>query len=96
MYLSSWDEEHFIVMLEVLNQMTLEGDKNLNYMKEQGEILEHQMEGYDAEIFKLSNAFLKDEYYECPDFGDLEPEGIHIIRQALKASELIDELPKPE
>lgn len=96
MYLSSWDEEHFIVMLEVLNQMTLEGDKNLNFMKGQGEVLEQQMEGYDAEIFKLSNAFLNNKYYECPDFGDLDPEGVYIIRQALKAADLIDELPKLE
>ena len=30
-----------------------------------------------------------------PDLGIMDPEGAHIIRQALKAGEYIDELPDP-
>lgn len=93
MYLSSWDEEHFVVMLDILNQMTLEGDRNLHQMKDQGEVLELQVEGSEAEIFKLSNALLNDTPYELPDFDQLDPEGAHIIRRALLASQYIDELP---
>ena len=94
MYLSSWDDEHFAVMLEILNQMTLEGDKNLRMMKDQGEVLEQQLEGYEAEVFRLSNAFLNDRPYTPPDLGVMDPEGAHIIRQALRAAEYIDELPE--
>lgn len=94
MYLSSWDDEHFVVMLDILNQMTLEGDKNLHQMKDQGEILELQMEGYEAEVFKLSNAFLNDTAYDVPDLGVMDPEGAHIIRRALLAAQYIDELPE--
>lgn len=93
MYLSAWDEEHFAVMLEVLNEMTLEGDRTLRTMKDQGEVLELELDGPDAEIFRLSNAFLNDTPYQIPDLGVMDPEAAHIIRQALKAGDAIDELP---
>lgn len=96
MYLSSWDEEHFMVMLDILNQMTLERDKNLHQMKDQGEILELQLEGSEAEIFKLSNAFLNDRQYTEPEYDLMDPEGAHIIRSALQVAEYIDELPAVE
>ena len=95
MYLSSWDEEHFAVMLDMLNEMTLEGARNLRMMKDQGEIMELHLSGYEAEVFRLSNAFIKDTPYVMPDLGIMDPEGAHIIRQALKAGEYIDELPDP-
>ena len=94
MYLSSWDDEHFAVMLEILNQMTLDGDKTLRMMKDQGEVLEKQLDGYEAEIFRLSNAFLNDTPYDMPDLGVMDPEGAHIIRQAVLAGGIIDELPE--
>lgn len=94
MYLSSWDDEHFAVMLEILNQLTLEGEKNLHMMKDQGEVLEKQLDGYEAEVFRLSNAFLNDRTYTAPDLGVMDPEGAHIIRQALLAGKYIDELPE--
>lgn len=93
MYLSSWDDEHFVVMLDILNQMTLEGDKNLHQMKDQGEVLELQMEGSEAEIFKLSNALLNDTPYTLPEFDLMDPEGAYIIKRALLAAQYIDELP---
>ena len=98
MYLSSWDEEHFAVMLDVLNDMTLEGDKTLRTMKDQGEVMEKEYSKKecsrkDAEIFRLSNSFLNDTPYQAPDFGIIDPEGAYIIRQAIKAGNYIDELP---
>lgn len=93
MYLSAWDEEHFAVMLQILNEMTLEGDRTLSMMKDQGEILVQNLEGSEAEIFKLSNAFLQDRRYNALDLGIMDPEGAHIINQALKAASYIDELP---
>lgn len=93
MYLSSWDVEHFAIMLEMLNQLTLEGNRNLRMMKDQGEILEKQLEGSEAEIFRLSNAFLNDTPYMLPDLGVMDPEGAHIIRRAMQAGRYIDELP---
>lgn len=94
MYLASWDDEHFVAMLDILNQMTLEGDKNLHSMKDQGEVREQQLEGQEAEIYKLSNAFLNEKSYELPEFDLMDPEGAYIIRRALLAAEYIEELPE--
>lgn len=93
MFLSSWDEDHFAVMLDILNEMTLEGARNLRMMRDQGEVMEKKLTGYEAEVFRLSNAFLNDAPYEMPDLGVMDPEGAHIIRQAVKAGEYIDDLP---
>lgn len=94
MYLSSWDDEHFVIMLEMLNGMTLAGVKDLRVMKEEGEVFERQAEGYAAEVFRMSNAFLNDVPYTAADLGIMDPEGAYIIRQAMKAAEYIDELPE--
>ena len=40
MYLSAWDNEHFAVMLDILNAMTINRQNNLDDMKDQGEVLE--------------------------------------------------------
>ncbi len=93
MYLFSWDDEHFVLMLEVLNGMTLEAAKNLQMMTDQAEAWEKEAAGYDAEIFRLINAFLRGEDYQAEDFGVMDPERAHMIRQALKVSDYIDELP---
>lgn len=94
MYLSCWDEEHFAIMLEILNEMTLDGDKNLNMMKDQGEIMVQSSVGFENVVLRLSNAFLNDTFFEMPDLGVMNPEGAHIIRQAVKAAEYIEELPE--
>ncbi|MDD2959659.1 MAG: hypothetical protein PHE06_15615 [Lachnospiraceae bacterium] len=94
MYLSCWDEEHFAIMLEILNEMTLDGDKNLNMMKDQGEIMVQSSVGFENVVLRLSNAFLNDTFFEMPDLGVMNPEGAHMIRQAVKAAEYIEELPE--
>lgn len=94
MYLSSWDEVHFAMILDILNEITLEGAKNLRLMKIQGEVLERQMTGDEAEIFKLSMAFLNNRPYELPPFDLMDAESAHIIRQSLQAAVYIEELPE--
>ena len=41
MYLSSWDMEHFIVMLDILNDMTIGKNQNLQLMEDNGKVLEN-------------------------------------------------------
>ena len=78
MYLSAWDNEHFAVMLDILNAMTINRQNNLDDMKDQGEVLEAAAENGEledassAEIWKLSNAFLR------------RPESIHLISAAFQ------------
>ena len=72
MYLSAWDNEHFAVMLDILNAMTINRQNNLDDMKDQGEVLEAAAENGEledassAEIWKLSNAFLNNKPYDSP------------------------------
>ncbi len=94
MYLACWDEEHFVIMLEMLNGLTIAGEKDLSIMKEEGEVFERQAQGYEVEMYRLSNAFLNDRHYEPADLGVMDPEGAHIMRQAIKAAQYIDELPE--
>ena len=63
-------------------------------MKDQGEMMEQQMEGVEAEIFKLSNALLNGNPYEPTDLDTMDPDGAYIIKRALLAAQYIDELPE--
>ena len=93
MYLSSWDDEHFAIILDVLNEMTINGDRNLQTMVDQGKMMEHSIPDTEKTIMELSGSFLTNQPYQIPDMGVIDPEGAHIIRQALIASSYIDELP---
>ena len=93
MYLSSWDEDHFDVMLATLNEMVIDGVRSVRLMAEQGLVMSEQLEGYDAEIYRLSAAFLTNTAYEIPDLTQFDPDGAHIIRRAVLAGQYIDDLP---
>ncbi len=103
MYLSAWDDEHFAVMLDVLNDMTIDRQDNLDIMKDQGELLEAEAErkeaveaeGADLEIWKLSNAFVSGTVYDCSGLSELgksDPDTAYIIRRALLAGDVIDSI----
>jgi len=64
MYLASWDEEHFEIMLSTLNEMVISDDKNVRHMAQNGQVLAVQSQGYDQEIYKLSASFLTNSEYE--------------------------------
>lgn len=89
MYLSSWDMEHFLVMLDILNDLTLGRSRNVDEMKDNGKVLEITAKGYERHIFHLSGCFLEDEAFEMPA-EPIEPEGMYIIDHALKAAAIID------
>ena len=95
MYLSSWDDEHFGVMLDTLNSLIIGAEKDLRSMAEQGDVMSTQLTGGDAEIYKLSTAFLTGGEYILPDFTVLDPDSAHIIRRAILAGKYIDDLPDP-
>lgn len=89
MYLSSWDEEHFFVMLDILNSMTMGKDQNTEEMEDNGKVQEAMLSGRDKEIFRLSGAFLSGEDYII-NMDGLDREAIHIITMALEAADVID------
>ncbi len=95
MYLSAWDEEHFEIMLAMLNELTIGGGRSLRPMREHGEVLEMSASPDEREIMKLSNAFIGSSEYRMPNIGDVSPDTAHILRRGLLAGSYIDELPDP-
>ena len=100
MYLSAWDQEHFEVMLDILNEMVLEHDNNLELMKDNGIVLEQSAEDQgntgSAAIVDISSGFLNDKPYDRSRLEDLEvddPESAYIIKRGLQAAQCIDDLP---
>ena len=100
MYLSAWDQEHFEVMLDILNEMVLEHDNNLELMKDNGIVLEQSAEDQgntgSAVIVDISIGFLNDKPYDRSRLEDLEvddPESAYIIKRGLQAAQCIDALP---
>lgn len=89
MYLSSWDMEHFIVMLDILNDMTIGKNQNLQLMEDNGKVLENMSDGYDRYIFQLAGAFLTSQDFQMP-YVSIAKEGQHIIQRALEAAEVIE------
>ena len=77
MYLSAWDEGHFCIMLETLNQMALGGETGLEGMRFTGDL--------------LANAFLDDAPFSLDPAAQIPDEIRYIIDQALKAAAIIDQ-----
>jgi hypothetical protein len=100
MYLSAWDDAHFTVMLDVLNEMVLERDDHLGMMKDNGSVMEQQAEGGgdigSAAIIEASVDFLNDIPYDRSRLHTLEiedPDAAYIIKRGLLAAQCIDDLP---
>ncbi|MBR0409853.1 MAG: hypothetical protein IJI25_02455 [Eubacterium sp.] len=91
MYLSSWDIEHYMIMLDILNDMTIGKSQNTDEMSDNGITLESQATGYERYVMQMSGAFIRNEPYVIPD-EPIEEEGLRIMRMGLMAAEVIDEI----
>ena len=95
MFMSCWDEEHFFVMLDMLNQLSLKRGMGLNDMYENGELIaeeEEQVGSYEDQVMRLSCAFLKNEPFSLSSLpADYNPTGRNIIEISLQAAAVIDE-----
>ena len=95
MFMSCWDEEHFFIMLDMLNQLSLKRHMGLNDMCENGELIaeEEEREGsYENQVMRLSCAFLKNEPFSLSQLPeDYDPTGRRIIEISLLAAATIDE-----
>ena len=95
MFMSCWDEEHFFIMLDMLNQLSLKRHMGLNDMCENGELIaeEEEREGsYENQVMRLSCAFLKNEPFSLSQLPEeYDPTGRRIIEISLLAAAAIDE-----
>ncbi len=101
MYLGAWDNVHFAMLLDILNEMTIERADHLEPMVDNGIVLEKSAEdvGDDAEaaILNLSLCFTTDTEFDRSCLDTLEvtdPESAYIIKRALLAAQCIDDLPR--
>ena len=94
MYTSTWDEYHFAEILVTLNEMTIAEDTDCTMLKEQLETDEVRCDTDDSYVFRLCLSFINHTMYREPDYPTIDPEISHIIKQGLKVSEYIDELPE--
>lgn len=100
MYMSCWDDEHFFIMLDMLNQLSLKHNMGLNDMYENGELIAEEKEvagSYEDQVMKLSCAFLMDEPFSLDSLPeDYDPLGRRIIVESLKSAAVIDSVTETE
>lgn len=91
MYMSSWDMEHFLLILDILNDLTISRSHDLEPMKDNGKTLEQKAEGYEKYVMQLSTCFLNEEEYVMPE-EEIAEKGRYIIVRTLEAAKIIDQV----
>lgn len=91
-YLSAWDDEHFCVMVEMLNELSLGRETDTEEMSIKGDALAEEEERDEAQVYRLSIAFLENQPYSKDIISSVSPETAYIIRRALQAAAIIDQL----
>lgn len=93
MFLASTDDAHFIEMLSDLNALVLDDETSLRLLADRCVLsAQHPYQASD-ELYHLAVSFMNNTPYEQPNYSLLDSDTAFIIRQALLAAQLIDELP---
>ena len=91
-YLSSWDEPHFCIMVETLTELSLGRETDTREMSIKGDALAEEQTDGEYYVYQLSLAFLNNTPFRLSANPDIAPEIRYIIRRALRAAEIIDSL----
>ena len=92
MYLSAWDDEHFAIILEMLNVIALGKHQDTVDMEAQGDAYIEESDELQSPLYQLSQSFLTGLPYEGAPLDKL-PEGTRYIMEcALKAADVIDRI----
>lgn len=91
-YLSSWDDEHFCVMLETLTDLSLGKETNTDEMRAKGDSLVEEQVDAQYYVYLLSNAFLDNKPFVLDPQAELPDSFRYIIDRALLAADIIDRL----
>lgn len=92
MYLSAWDDSHFLIMLETLTSLSLNMETNTKEMRDDGDSLAEAQKDGEYYVYQLSNAFLDNSPFSLNESADIAPEFRYIIERGLRAAEIIDNL----
>lgn len=91
-YLSSWDEPHFCMMVETLTELSLGKETTTHEMSIKGDALAEEQTDGEYYVYQLSLAFLDGTPFRLSASSGMTPEIRYIIRRALRAAEIIDNL----
>ena len=91
-YLSSWDEEHFCIMLETLTDLSLGKETNTEEMRIKGDALAEEQIDEQYYVYLLSNSFLDNKPFHLDESVQLSDGFRYIISRALAAAEIIDNI----
>jgi len=92
MYLSAWDEEHFAILLETLNDMSLGKERDTSEMEIKGDALAEEQTDGEYYVYELSLSFLSNTPYAPGSISSIPPTQRYIISRALEAARIIDGL----
>ena len=92
MYLSAWDEEHFAIMLQSLNDMALGREQNTDDMRFQGELLAEEHVDGEYYMYHLSCALLDGRPFLPQEYRNVDEHYRYIITRGLAAAEVIDKV----
>ena len=101
MYLGAWDNFHFAMLLDILNEMTLERVDELDTMADNGLMLKKEAldsgDRSSARVLQLSVEFASGQPVDLSDLPELEvkdPEAAYVIKRSMLAAQCIDDLPE--
>lgn len=80
------------MILEILSDLAIGRERDTQEMRLQGDVLAGQQKGGEYYVFQLSNAFLDGEQFVLKGDEDISEQIRYIIRQALKAEQVIDSI----
>ncbi len=92
MYLSAWDDEHFVVLLQTLNDMSIGKEQDTEDMRIQGDQLAEEETDGEAFIYRLASSFLEGTSLKEEQARNLPPEYQYIVKRALLVAGLVDQM----
>ncbi len=94
MYLSAWDEEHFVILVEMLSGMAVGQEKDTDDMRIEGDMRaeDHALDHADGEafIYQLSSSFLAGTPFAATGIEKLPEHYQNLVRKGLEAELVIE------
>ncbi len=94
MYLSAWDDEHFMVMVEMLNSMAIGQEEDTEDMCIEGEMRaeDYQADQADGEafVYHLSSSFLNGTKFGLQGLEKLPESYQYLVKKAVEAEAVIE------
>lgn len=91
MYLSAWDEEHFLILLSTLSNMSLSREEDTSEMCIIGDSIADEQPTDEALIYRLSISYLENSEFIIDENVQLSERTAYVISRAQQAAAIIDQ-----